>query len=170
MSRVRYIVPRKVLLMLYNTLIYPYLVYCNIAWGNASCSLLNSLFVLQKRAVRICSGSSYRSSSSPLYYKLRLLKLADINSFQTLLFMYKIKFKLVPHSCMHFASINSASRVHITRRLSYFTRIKFRTNIRSRSLSVQGPKLWDLLPSDLQSENSLGSFKHKLVNHYISGY
>jgi len=70
-------VPRKVLVMLYHTLIYPYLVYCNISWGNASSSLLNSLFLFQKQAVRICTGSNYRSSSSPLFSKYQLLKLAD---------------------------------------------------------------------------------------------
>src|ERR1043165_78987 len=41
MSRVRNILPLHVILMLYHTMIYPYLTYCNIVWGSeigrASC-------------------------------------------------------------------------------------------------------------------------------------
>ena len=33
MSRLRYILPSNVMMMLYHTLIYPYLMYCNIIWG-----------------------------------------------------------------------------------------------------------------------------------------
>ena len=36
-----------------NTLVLPYLNYCNMIWTAASESLLNKLQVLQKKAVRI---------------------------------------------------------------------------------------------------------------------
>jgi len=38
-----------VLLQLYNTLVLPYLNYCNMIWTAASETLLNKLQVLQKR-------------------------------------------------------------------------------------------------------------------------
>ena len=170
MNRVRHIVPRKVLLMLYHTLIYPYLVYCNVSWGSANKSLLNTLFILQKRAVRICSGSTFRSHSSPLFSNLRLLKLIDVINFQTAIFMYKIKYKLVPQCCMHYATVNSADRFHNTRNLSYFVKIHFRTNIRAHSLSVRGPQLWDTLPLSIQQEARLGCFKRVLFQHYLLDY
>jgi len=47
--RVRNVLPHRILLMLYNTLIHPYLSYCNIIWGAAKISTLNSLFLLQKK-------------------------------------------------------------------------------------------------------------------------
>ena len=41
--------PVSALHMLYNTLIYPYLQYCNIAWASCSNINTNNLFVLQKK-------------------------------------------------------------------------------------------------------------------------
>ena len=59
-SRVRRIFPQTVLLMLYYSLIYPYLSYCCIIWGNACVSTLNRVVILQKRAIRLVTNSPYR--------------------------------------------------------------------------------------------------------------
>jgi len=40
--------PTHVLLTLYNTLIYPYLQYCNIAWAPQQSHYIDKLFILQK--------------------------------------------------------------------------------------------------------------------------
>src|ERR1044072_8113683 len=53
MRRLCNILPSEVLLTLYNTLIYPYLSYCNIIWGCAKITVLHKLMVLQKRAICI---------------------------------------------------------------------------------------------------------------------
>ena len=39
---------RNGLISLYNSYIYPYLIYCVESWGNASICHLDPLFVLQK--------------------------------------------------------------------------------------------------------------------------
>ena len=51
LSRIKLVVPRNVLLMLYYTMIYPYLTYCAIVWGSANSSVLNRIVILQKRAI-----------------------------------------------------------------------------------------------------------------------
>jgi len=84
--------------------------------------------------------------------------------------MYRIEYNLVQHSCLHFATVNNIIWIHITRRFCYFAQIYFCINIRSRSLSVRGPKLWNCLPLNIQNEASLGIFKHRVVDLYISTY
>ena len=42
---------------LYNSFIYPYHTYCNHVWRNACMSTLNPLVLLQKRIIRIITGS-----------------------------------------------------------------------------------------------------------------
>src|SRR5271163_3285410 len=100
LGRVRNILPQNALLMLYNTMVYPYLTYCNIVWGTASASTLQRLVVLQNRAVRLVTRSTFRSSCHPLFVCLNILKLSDINKFQIALFMYKMKHHLLPLSCL----------------------------------------------------------------------
>ena len=41
--------PKSTLVTLYNTLVYPYLNYCNIAWASQPNETINKLFRTQKR-------------------------------------------------------------------------------------------------------------------------
>ena len=167
MSRVRHIVSCKVLKTLYKTLISSYLVYCNVSWGEANIYLLQNMFILQKQAIRICAGSNYRSSSSPLFSKLRLLNLVDIIKFQTAMFMYKIKYNLMLQRCLHFAAVNNTKHSHNTRKFNYFVEVYFCTSIWASSLSVRGPKVWNSLPSDISDTAYLGGFKPNLITVFL---
>ena len=133
--------------MLYRTLIYPYLEYCNLAWGAAKPTILNQLLLVQKKAVRLCTGSSYRSSSSPLFAQLQLLKVTDICTLNAAIYMYKLRFNLLPISCLDYVVDLNLYRLHETRKRSAFKLLKFRTNIREQSLPVRGPKLLNSLNS-----------------------
>ena len=55
--KLRYFLDDKTLFMLYNALILPHLNYCNIVWGNSATTKLNSILLLQKRAIRVCTRS-----------------------------------------------------------------------------------------------------------------
>jgi hypothetical protein len=55
--KLKYCVPRCILLTLYNSLILPYFTYCNKMWITASHNRLYKLINLQKRAVRIIAKS-----------------------------------------------------------------------------------------------------------------
>src|SRR3989442_2738844 len=81
----------SVLFTLYNVLILPHLMYCNIVWGCGGKTLLDRLFILQKRAIRIITRSSYLAHTSPLFHKLGILKLEDIYKLQVLLFVYNCR-------------------------------------------------------------------------------
>jgi len=74
LSKIRHSVTDKVLLQLYYSLIYPFLTYSLITWGNTYQTTLLPLIILQKKAVRIMTFSEYNSHSSPLCQKLKILK------------------------------------------------------------------------------------------------
>ena len=52
LNKLKYRLPQSILLNIYNTLILPYLQYCAIVLDNCNHSKLNSLFIIQKCAVR----------------------------------------------------------------------------------------------------------------------
>ena len=74
MNRIENQVPKCVLKMLYNSLVLPHMQYAILTWGFK----LGRLNRLQKRAVRIISGSKYNSHTEPLFKKAQMLKLRDI--------------------------------------------------------------------------------------------
>ena len=58
---------------LYYAYIYPYLTYCVEVWGCASKCQLNSLFLVQKKILRIMTFSPYLAHTDPLFKGLKIL-------------------------------------------------------------------------------------------------
>ena len=102
LNRIKNNLSKNTRILLYNSLILSKLSYCNIAWGTSSQRNLNSIILLQKRAIRICSGSHYHAHTDPIFKDLKLLKITDINFCQTALFMYKIKLNIIPANLQSF--------------------------------------------------------------------
>lgn len=53
-------------------MVYPYLSYCNISWTSTYPTRLQSIFMTQKKLVRIMTFSNYRESSKHLYFTRNL--------------------------------------------------------------------------------------------------
>ena len=89
LSKLRSFLPPPILFSIYNTLILPYINYCNIVWARSSTNHLHSLTLIQKRAIRICTLSYPRDHTAPLFARLGTLTVSDINKLHTGIFMYK---------------------------------------------------------------------------------
>jgi len=65
-------------------------------WGNTYRSNTRSLFLLQKRVVRIISQTDYRERTNALFFGSKLLKFKELVKLQTLVFMFKAKDRVLP--------------------------------------------------------------------------
>ena len=156
------------LLQLYNTLVLPYLNYCNMIWTAASETLLNKLQVLQKKAVRIINKSARLAHADPVFNKFQLLKLEQFRHFQILGFMCKVTHGLLPTGFKDYFCTQSDIDTYNTRTASQSALgISFaRTNRRKKSLKIIVSYLWDDLPLNIRQSQSLASFKYNL-KHYL---
>ena len=84
------------LMSLCYSFIYPYLTYCNHIWGATYKTRLKRLVTLQNKAIRILSHARNRTSSDPLYKKLNITKLENINTYQIGRFMFCVSIEKVP--------------------------------------------------------------------------
>ena len=66
-NKIKCIQSNNLLKTLYYSLIYPYLVYCNILWGNACHLSLSTLTTLQNRAFRLITRSKYLAPTKELF-------------------------------------------------------------------------------------------------------
>ena len=78
LNKLKYRLPQSFLLNIYNTLILLYLQYCAIVWANCNHSKLNSLFIIQKRAVRNICKLKYLTHTAPYLKNLHVLTIFDI--------------------------------------------------------------------------------------------
>ena len=90
LNQLKHFVDEQTLRSVYHCLIYSHLQYCISSWGTASKSTLAPLFILQKRSIRLLTGSGYREHTNPLFYRAKCLKLKDVYSLETAKLMYKI--------------------------------------------------------------------------------
>ena len=140
--------PLETLHSVYYGLVYPYLSYCNIAWGTTFQSHLETLNRLQKRIIRLIHCESYLDHSEPLFRKSKILKLRDLIVYSILIYVFK--------NMNVFVGIDHA---HSTR-FSQNLRPRFRrTTLTQHSISFVGPKLWNELPAQLKCITSINSFK-----------
>ena len=58
LKRTRSFIPKQSLLTLYQSMIYPYLSYCDTVWGQCNETLLDRLLSLQNKAVRSITNFS----------------------------------------------------------------------------------------------------------------
>ena len=156
----------SVLRNLYFTLVHPYLDYCNIIWAANKSTCLDKLFLMQKKAIRIVTRSTWNAHTAPLFVKLHVLTLNNVNRYQTGCFMYKIYNNMLPTNLMTLFSKNLTLYNHDTRRKNNFHVIQRRINKRALSIKIYGVTLWNGLSVELKELNSFNLFKTK-YKHWL---
>ena len=151
--------PQTVLEMLYYSIVYPFIIYCNSIWVAASSYILNRILILQKRAVRIFSGSGYLDHSSPLFFELDIVKIEDVHKITccTLAFKNRHLYSTVntPYNTRH------SNDLYVPYQ---------RLTLTQRSSEYNVPRYFNDLPNDLKESNTLGAFKRGVKLFYISKY
>ena len=154
--------PKRILKMLYMSLIFSYINYCNLIWGSAYKTILDPLFLLQKKAVRIINNSEYLAHTDPIFKSLKILDVYKVFKLNCLLFAYK---------CLRTAQypefkrkIHKNSSIH-----SYETRIndlyrppKERLDLCQRSYLYQSVILWNTICMEIKYYNCIITFKKKV--------
>ena len=117
--------------------------------------------------MRIIFHKHYLSHAKPLMKKIKSLNVYQINLYQVILFMYKVKMGTIPK----IFNRNFSSVEH-----SYNTRFSLnsfqlpRSSKTSKfSIVLRGPKLWNNFLTDNEKNNStFSSFKQVLKNKVIN--
>ena len=115
LNRLKLLFPQEIKCLLYNSLIVPHINYCITAWGFHR----NRITIIQKKAIRIITASSYISHAEPLFKQLNLLKVEDILTLQELKFYFKYNQGILPKYLQNWNFIpNSKIHNHNTRKIT----------------------------------------------------
>ena len=141
------------------------------SWGTASKSTVAPLFILQKRSIKLLTGSGYQEHTNPLFHRAKCLKLKDIYFLETARLMYKIHNNVLSFANLDKFNLIKNCYLHKTR-LSHknnFFLSKTRTRLGQKSLSYAGIKSRNEIPSSLK-EVSFYRFKKAVNAHFLSTY
>ena len=163
MHRSRFNLSSKTKLSLYYTLIYPYIIYCNLAWSSTYVTNLNRIFYLQKRAVSIITNAEFRAHSDPLFTQLGILDIFKVNSLYVARFMFCYKNLMLPPILLNLFITNNEVHNYNTRTAENHRPHACRTNLKQFTILFQGPKIWNALPLHIKDLSSLSSFKKHMI-------
>ena len=168
MCKLRHFVYRKMLKNIYESLLYPHLVYAIQVWGSACATELNKILVLQKRALRIITFNDTLppvpgrlQPSAPLFYKLDILKIYDVFLLQLAKFIFNCIHLNVPSIFDNWFKLNHTVHNYNTR--STFSDIGNALNSTHYGLKlikVSGPKIWNCIPKQIRDSNSVNSLSY----------
>ena len=119
-NKLKFHFPASSLLMLYSSLILPYLNYGILAWGNTHQSLLDRLLLFQKKSLRVIHNPAILSHTDPLFVNSRLLKINDLSLFHLGQFMYNYSRNTLPHIFDSMFFLNRSFHDYPTRRSNEF--------------------------------------------------
>ena len=170
LNKLKYYVPLSALVTLYNSLILPYLSYCVPVWGNCNQSKMNSLIKLQKKSVRICTGSQYLDHTAPLFKKLNILVFDDLYSYHTALLGFYYFQNLLPFQISQMFCINCNVHRYNTRNSNFFHLFRVNSTFVKKSVRFSFPVVWNSIPSDIRSYKNLRLFKKSLKRYFVCKY
>jgi hypothetical protein len=161
---------KKILTQLYYSFLYPFIIYCNVIWGNAPDTHTSQIFKLQKWAIRIICNIRKRDSTKSSFHQLKILRFPDIFRLSTLLFVFKFKNGFLPPVFVNFFQENQQFHNYPTRQAHKFRNPKTRLKIASSFIKCSGSILWNALPPCISSITKIGSFKREIKIHLLSTY
>ena len=162
-NKLRYYVDLRMLKQLYFTLIYPYINYGLMSWGNAYTSKLKKLRSCQNKCIRSIFFADKRENATPYYSLLGILKLDSVFKLKLALFTYKVlneKDKL-PIIFSDTITLASSRHSHNTRFAAQcnFSRPNVRTNYGTQTFLFASSKIWETVDNKIKQSKSISVFK-----------
>ena len=152
--------------MLYQSLVYLFILYCNVAWG-ASCKIvLKPLIIAQKKIIRIIAGAHYLSHTNNLFKRLGVLKLSEVNVLESVKFVNQqlnVVDPVIPFNFTH------QFHDHYTRGSRDLRPEKPFSNLSKQFIKYRGCLLYNNLPQNVK-ESTTNSFKIKTKRYLLSLY
>ena len=162
--RARPLLSQQSLIKLYYAFIYPYLNYCVDVWGHCSQGVFRSLFVMQKKAIRIISNSKRLDHTEPIFKSLKILPLLSIYILSILTFMFKHYHQLLPRVCYELFTANSSIHQIATRQQHLLHPPRLSSSFDKKSIRYRGAFYWNQISNIVVDINNISvhTFKNKL--------
>ena len=148
--------------MVANGLFMSYLTYLIPLYGGCPEYLLSALQILQNRAARLATKSSWYTASAQMLQQLGWLSVRQMIVFHSLVLVFKTRMNQKP--AYLYSQVSAQFSVNTRLAVSHGIRETRRTQseIGRKSFFPRTIKQWNSLPADVRSATSLGKFKMKL--------
>ena len=158
-------------IVLYNAYIYSKIQYGIEVYGRASKTNLQKVQVQQNRALKILYNKDFLTPTSELHRDIGILKVSDIYKLGISKFVYKHKNSLLPskifdnlyqqNDTIHRYNTRQAGNIHVSNPYN---------KLGETTIKHQGTTLWNLLPQDIKTAQTIKSFSKKVKSYHLQQY
>ena len=187
MYKLRPFLPSNAMKNVYYSLIYSHIIYAIEVWGSAFNTDLEKILILQKKAPRLLTYNDTFPNTpgplcpcNPIFCKLETMKVMDIYRYQVSKFVFKSINSLAPRNFHGWFQLTHGRYGYRTRSnfsnedgsiiMNLFIPSARTTNYGLKQLRVNGPRIWNSLPTYIKNATSLKVFTNNLEVHYIAEY
>ena len=124
---------------------------------------------LQNFAARFAIGGVRKHDHvTPLFDRLGWLRMDAKFIFDICLLVFKMKNRILPEWLFLLPTVNQmrTNDINTRHQNSYFVPRTF-TDIGARALTVSGPRLWNILPTDIKQCQNISVFKSRLLKYLL---
>jgi uncharacterized protein YunC (DUF1805 family) len=150
---------------IYISLIQSHILYLISIWGSAYQTNLQSINVINNKALKIIYNFHWRKSTYEVYKETQTLSLGSLYKRNLCLLMFKIQFNLLKcniitekNSDIHHYGTRNADKLHIT-----FNR----TNLGKHSVLSDAKLYFNELPKEIRETERISVFKNELKYYLI---
>ena len=164
-SKLRYCIDLNMLKQVYYSLIFPYINYGLMSWGNTYATKLKKLKSCQNKCIRKIFFIGNHEDASAYYNLLGILKIDNVFKLKIAVFTFKIinMDEKVPTILSDIIVAASSRHSHYTRFVSNYNiiRPKVRTNFGIQTFAFTSSKIWESIETSLKESYSILQFKKK---------
>ena len=166
-KRMRAFVPDTTLKYIFNSIVQPHFDYCCVVWDNCNKTSADKLQKLQNRAARVLTYSGYDTDADSLIKKLGWKKLDSQRKLQKATMVYKSFNGLAPDYMRPIFVDRSSNTNYVLRdTVGKLVIPGPRTNYLKNSFGYSGAVLWNSLPAELRTADTLSGFKSGCNNYF----
>lgn len=170
LNKLKRIIPRRILIQIYNALIAPHLNYGILAWSHSTLPITQ----IQKKVIRTITCSKYNAHTEPLFKRLNILKFEDLRNLNRLKFFHKFINNCLPEYFLtnyimrnrdiHGINTRNLNRLIIPQHSHQF----YKTGLRYSIVTTVNSTPDELL--NLCETHSLKAFVHRLKQSFLNRY
>ena len=162
LSHTKFLLPLKIRKLIYSSLILPNITYCINGWSHTNVTSLNHLKVIYNRICRSVLLTKRRDmSTQQLYQELNWLNLEQYIKFHLAVLAYKFVNHLLLYELPFPEFINSIVDYPLRTNNNFRLPLCNHPN-KSHMLTYRSSKIWNRLPENIKSINTISSFKKHL--------
>ena len=168
LNKVKNILPLSTMKTIYYSLVHSNLTYGILAWGNSASA--NSLFKLQKKAIRMLNNKKYNSHTEPLFKLNNILTLKDQYTFEVLTFMFDFINTKLPVSFNNLYSRLNREGIGTRQSLDILYPGRPRTKFSEYLPRHVFLKTWNNLEDQYKRIKNRQSFRRMIRDKFVSMY